>query len=171
MKKIFLTVTVEGDVILGDLQEQELQEGDQIVYEMDIQTLVEIELDEGIHLDNKEDYSEEIDFYLQNAIREDYKYYNIPQILDTVILNDSAKTEIQEEVISRIKDQAPVRQIKMSLSEIGAIMTLLQKEEEWATTKYKKSFEPNSMELKHKEYYKARMLKMEKIYNRILQEA
>ena len=101
---IFLVVTEDNNIIY-DIEEVNLQERDQVVYESDIESLVETELDDGIHLDEKEDYETELDFYLSNVIREDFVTHCIDTQLDTVTLTQEAKIIIQEEVITRIKDR------------------------------------------------------------------
>lgn len=101
---IFLVVTEDGNIIY-DLENDELQSKDQPVYESDIENLVEIELDDSIYENDKEDFENEVDYYLQNAIREDYATHWIKTSLDTVDLTEEAYNEIQEEVISRIKSR------------------------------------------------------------------
>ena len=103
-KDIFLVVTEDGNIIM-DIELKDIQERDQVVYDSDINFLVEMEMDDGIHLDEKEDYETERDFYLSNVIQEDYTNYSIDTQLDTVRLTEEAKIIIQDEVIDRIKEK------------------------------------------------------------------
>lgn len=56
--------------------------------------LAEIELDESCHLDYIEDYNSELEFYLSNAIQDDYNQY----------INEYTKYIFDIETIEEIKD-------------------------------------------------------------------
>lgn len=105
-KDIFLVITEDNQVIMKkDIGK--IAVNGQIVYESDIDDLVETELTEGCHDDYIGDYESEIDFYLSNARKDTYKEY-IKNILDDVRLNNEALNIIQEEVIKRIKNHVDI---------------------------------------------------------------
>lgn len=99
-ERVFLIVTNEGRV-LQKVYRSEVLDTDQVVYNLDIDNLVEIEMDPACHSDSIDDYDSPLDFYLSNAIQEDYTEF----IKLTFPLTPQALDLIKKEVIFQISER------------------------------------------------------------------
>lgn len=104
MKNIIFLLETEDKNIILNVGDMHIQPTDQLVYDEDIETLVEMEMNESRHLDYIEDYENELEFYLSNTAEDSYTEY-LKDILDTVTLTKEARIIIRDEVVDRIKER------------------------------------------------------------------
>lgn len=92
--------------IIDEIQEEEL-----------VSKLVEIEMDENTHEEEKEDYDTEEEFYTNNARREDYYYW-----IETVTKKEmdlKTVSRIQEKVIDNISTRVKKREARRGKYEVA----------------------------------------------------
>lgn len=108
MSKHFVVLMETEDGIISrpnrEYVDGEYSEHDVLVFQSEINDLVETEMDEACHDDNIEDYSTPEEFYLSSAVRDDYVDYVIDRMDDTRI-SQSLALEVQEMVIEEIKNR------------------------------------------------------------------
>lgn len=68
-----------------------------------IKECIEIELEEGLHLDTMDDYSTRLDFYLSNIVGEKKEEY-MNHLVEYYGLSNSLSSYVYEEVVDYIKN-------------------------------------------------------------------
>lgn len=104
MKKIVLVMLENGEMLYETPKNFEAWDRDVLIYEEEIEHLINIEMDDCSHADYVEDYDNKEEFYLSNASRESYIEY-IRSILDDKTINEELAYAIQELVVEGIKNK------------------------------------------------------------------